>query len=310
MNSAAAALATASGSALAAALTAALLFFAPAAQAGLEPYEESVDPLATTPSTDDGTFGAWYNPAQWGVPERGGLDVSIFERANSNGDVMAWQAGFGRGLGFSVRHRDGFDASGGVAPRYIPWPVPVLTPGSSSLPSLTEYQIGAGSGDGRHFGGFAYHFSGSGKGAWRRSNYLSFGDISRPFRQLSIGASSRWAPSTGDADAVFDVGFRPDGTSRLTLFGDLTMPKAFDWDGSTIGFGASVRPVDGVEVSARWRDNDRFQFSAGLTLARFGARATPVYRERGAGFANPGDREHVGTWYSLRLSPPLRGLDL
>ncbi len=289
----------------------ALLFFAPAAHAALEPYEESVDPLATTPSTDDGTFGAWHNPAQWGVPERGGFDLALFATGDINdSDVIAWQAGFGRGLGFSVRHRDEFDAYGGVVPRYIPWAVPVLQPGSTSLPSLTEYQIGAGSGNGRHFGGFAYHFSGSGKGAWRRSNYLSFGDISRPFRQLSIGASTRWAPSTGDADAVFDVGFRPDGTSRITLFGDLAMPKAFDWNGSTLGVGASIRPVDGVELSGRWRENDRFQFSAGVTLARFGARATPIYRDRGAATSNPGTHGHLGTWYSFRLSPPLRGLDV
>lgn len=298
------------------ALAASLLFAAPTVHAGLEPYEESVDPLATTPSTDDGTFGAWHNPAQWGVPERGGADFAILETGDINfSDVTAWQAGFGRGFGFSVRHRDGFDTYGGVVPRSVPFFVPVVRPGFSSLPSLTEYQIGAGGGDGRHFGGFAYHFSGSGKGAWRRSNYLSLGDIARPIRQLSIGASTRWAPSTGDADATFDVGFRPDASSRLTLFGDLAMPKAFDWNGSTFGVGASIRPMDGVELSARWRDNDRFQFSAGLTLARFGARATPVYRRVKyfggySGAYSGSETDHLGTWYSFRLSPPLRGLDV
>lgn len=292
------------------AVVAALLSIAPAVRADLEPYQESIDPLATTPSTDDGTFGAWHNPAQWGVPERGGFDLALFDRGGELSDIMAWQAGFGRGLGFSIRHRDKFDAFGGAVPRYVPWYVPSPRPGSAAHPSLTEYQIGVGSGDGRHFGGFAYHFSGSGKGAWRRSNYLSMGEISRPIRQLSIGAATRWAPSTGDADAIFDIGFRPVGTSRITLFGDLTVPKDFDIDGGTIGLGASLRPVDGVEVSARWRDNDRFQFSAGLTLARFGARATPIYRDRGATTSNLRNRDHLGTWYSFRLSPPLRGLDV
>ena len=291
-------------------VVAALLSIAPIVRAGLEPYEKSVDPLATTPSTDDGTFGAWHNPAQWGVPERGGFDLAFFDRNSDElSDIAGWQAGFGRGLGFSVRHRDEVDAYGWAAPRYSPWYDPNPTVGQP-LPGLTEYQIGAGSGDGRHFGGIAYHFSGSGKGAWRRSNYLSIGEISRPVRQLSIGAATRWAPSTGDADAIFDFGFRPDGTSRITLFGDLTVPKDLDLDRGTIGLGVSLRPVDGVEVSARWRDNDRIQVSAGLTVARFGARATSIYRDPDGASSRLGGRQRSGTWYSFRLSPPLRGLDM
>lgn len=271
---------------------------APRAEAGLEPYESSTDPLATTPSTDDGTFGAWHNPAQWGVPERGGLDVALFGNAGTS-DIDAWQAGFGRGLGFSVRHRE---REIGLIDSIT---IPVR---ATSFTSLTEYQIGAGSGDGRHFGGFAYHFSGPGKAVWRRPNYLTLGHIARPSRRISLGASSRWAPSTGDADAVFDVGIRPDGTSRLTLFGDVAVPNGFDFDEATLGLGASIRPLDGVEISARWRDNDHLQVSAGLTLARFGARATSVYRDRrwlgGSGW------DRTGTWYSFRASPPNRGLDL
>ena len=290
-----------------AAVALALVTVAPLAEAGLEPYEESVDPLATTPSTDDGTFGAWHNPAQWGVPERGGLDVAIFDRASTS-DIDAWQAGVGRGLGFSVRHRDRVDVGAGLRPAVPYWLPAIFHSGATTLPSLTEYQIGAGGGDGRHFGGLAYHFSGPGKAAWRRSNYLSFGNIARPSRRFSFGASSRWAPSTGDADAVFDIGIRPDGTSRITLFGDAAVPNGFDFDRTTLGLGASIRPLDGVEVSARWRDNDRIQVSAGLTLARFGARATSAYRD------SPGGAESVrdlsGTWYSFRSSPPNRGLDL
>ncbi|HEU4724835.1 MAG TPA: S49 family peptidase, partial [Candidatus Eisenbacteria bacterium] len=298
-----------------AALALALTLLAPRAEAGLEPYDEAIDPLATTPSTDDGTFGAWHNPAQWGVPEQGGFDFAIFDRGTNPSDILAWQAGFGRGVGFAVRHRDRVtvDWATPASLRSIPYYLPSPSPnGAYAYPSLTEYQIGFGGGDGRHFGGFAYHFTGPGKAAWRRSNYLSFGDIARPSRRLSIGASSRWAPSNGDADAVFDVGLRPDGTSRITLFGDLTVPNGFDFDQSTLGLGASIRPIDGVEVSARWRDNDRIQVSAGLTLARFGARATSVYRDQDqtATSPAPGGRHRLGTWYAFRGSPPNRGIDV
>lgn len=296
----------------AAALLALLVAYAPSARAALEPYEDSVDPLATTPSTDDGSIGAWHNPAQWGVPERAGVDISIFDAGRSPSEITAWQASFGRGLGFTVRHRDRIGFSGlRPASLIVPsWWAPNSSAGFQSVPALTEYQIGMGSGDGRHFGGLAYHFAGPGKSAWRRSNYFSFGDIVRPVRQISFGAASRWSPSDGNADAVFDLGIRPDGTSRITLFADLAVPDGFDFDGSTVGLGASLRPIDGVEVSMRWRDNDRLQFSAGLTLARFGARATSAYLDSDGATSGSNRRDRIGTWYSFRATPPNRGIDI
>ena len=77
----------------------------PEALAGLEPYAESNDPMATSPSTDDGSFGAWHNPAAWAVPERSVLDFSYFDQDGISDEFEDWQLGVGKGLGFAIRHR-------------------------------------------------------------------------------------------------------------------------------------------------------------------------------------------------------------
>ena len=290
-----------------------LLLAPAAARAGLEPYRESNDPMTATPSTDDGAFGAWHNPAAWAVPERSVFDLGLFYENTADADqLQGWQFGMGQGLGFAVRHRDGVPAAYSA----LRDPIAYYDPyggAHPALPSLTEYQIALSGGMGRNFGGFAWHLNDDGGHEWKKSNYLSFGSIARPMRYVSLGWNYDWAPATGDDAVLVDVGIRPDGTSRFTLFADYSAQNVFDWENEAIGVGASLRPIDGVEVSARWRDNDRFQFTAGFTLARFGARATPTYRhlESGdAGYSGPTTDDHAGTWLTFRGSPPVRGLDL
>jgi len=281
------------------------------ARADLEPYAESNDPMATTPSTDDGSFGAWHNPAAWAVPERGLLDFAVLDQEGYNDDFKNWQVGVGKGLGFAMRHRGRVPAVDPVALDTNPYyePYAGFRP---ALPSLTEYQIALAGGGDRQFGGFAWHFNDGGGHAWRKSNYLSFGQIARPDRHLSLGWASHWAPATGDDQNVIDIGLRPDGTSRLTLFADYSARELFHWRDGAFGAGALIRPADGLEVSARWRDDHRFQVTAGVTLARFGFRSTPKYqhlKEGDAGYRSAGT-EHVGTWYAFRMSPPVRGVDM
>jgi hypothetical protein len=290
------------------------------ARAGLEPYAESNDPMTATPSTDDGAFAAWHNPAAWAVPERPLFDLGLFGRDLSDQAdqlrVDGWQAGIGRGLGFAVRHRDGVPSepvdprigssnAGGYFNPYGNY--------NPALPSLTEYQFAMAAGNERERTGFAWHVNDGGGHAWHKSNFLSLGQIARPNRFLSIGWSNEWAPATGDGLQIYDVGFRPDGTSRLTLFGDYSSRDFFRFEDGEFGVGAAIRPFDGVEISGRWRTNDRFQFTAGLTLARFGLRATPVFEHlkgNGLPYGTTTRDDYIGSWLTFRASPPVRGIDV
>ena len=271
---------------LAAALLALALALAlvapPAALAweGLPPYAAESDILATSPSTDDGAIGAMFNPAQWGVLQKPEFTFFWSDEDARPEKMDNWGFAGGEGLGFTLRRHD------------------VRTPAGPR--NVTDYQIGMGEGLGDHFGGVAFGFSGPGKSDFGRDNYLSFGDISRPVRWLSWGSTGRVGLSHGDLDATFDVGIRPLGDPRVTLFGDYSISRGDRLDDGPLAGGIEVRPIPGIQAAFRYGDRDEFQVTFGVTLQRSGFRATPHYDSEGT----------LGsTRYAVRMGAPVRGID-
>jgi protease-4 len=248
---------------------------------GLPRYAAESDILPTSPSTDDGAIGAMFNPAQWGVLDR--PEVSFFwSDENVRPDHMDnWGLAAGSGIGFTLRRHDERISTGAR--------------------DVTDYQIGFGGGSASHFRGVALGFSGGGKGAFGRENYVSLGDISRPARWLSIGTTSRVAFQGGDMDGGLDMGIRPLGDSRITIFGDYNLSRGQRWDDGTRAGGIELRPVPGLQAAIRYGNEDRFQVTFGVSLDHSAFRATPLYDHDG----------HLGaTRYAVRLNPPLNGFDL
>lgn len=260
-----------------------LLAAAPGRASGSEPlppYSTDSDILATTPSTDDGAIGAMFNPAQWGVLERPELSFFWSDQNVEPNKMDNWGFAMGEGLGFSLRYSD------------------QEFPGGPS--SVTDYQLGFGSGSGSHFGGLAYGFSGPGKGAYGRENYVAAGEIGRPTAWLDYGITARFPLKGGDLDGMLDVGIRPLGDPRLLLFGDYSLSEGDRWDDGPLEGGIAVEPVPGLMAAARWSPDDLFQLTVGVTLQRTAFRAAPRYEGGSLG----------ATSYAIRLSPPNRGVDL
>jgi len=247
---------------------------------GLAPYSEESSILATTPSTDDGAMSAIFNPAQWGVLERSEMSFFWSDENVRPNHMDNWGFAVGQGLGMSVRRRDARTATG--------------------FEDVTDWQIGMGSGTGDHYGGFAFGFSGPGKAAFHRDNFLSFGSISRPARWLSYGSNVRFGLSEGDIDGVVDLGVRPLGDPRLLLFGDYSLSRGDRLDDGPISGGVAIRPIPGIEAAARWKEDDRVQLTFGINLQRSAFRAAPTYRSGDLGATN----------YAVRFNPPQRGFDL
>lgn len=248
---------------------------------GLPRYVEESDVLSTSPSNDDGAIGAMFNPAQWGILDR--PEVSFFwSDANARPNHMdQWGVTAGQGIGASLRRHDaGF-------------------PGGAR--SVADYQIGFGRGSGLHFGGIALGFSGPGKGAFGRENYVSLGDIYRPTRWLSFGTTGRIAFHGGDRDGGLDVGIRPLGDPRITIFGDYSLSRGDRWDDGPLAGGIEVRPIPGLQAALRYGDDDLLQLTVGVALDRVVFRATPRFDQDG----NLG-----ATRYAIRLNSPIRGFDL
>ncbi|MGE5175899.1 MAG: S49 family peptidase [Hyphomicrobiales bacterium] len=275
-------------SSAAAALAAFLLATAPpAARAGdvadepLRPYEAASDLLATTPSTDDGAIGAILNPAQWGVLERPELSFFWSDANAAPHRLDNWGFAAGGPLGVSMRR--------------------IETRTSLGVRRVVDWQIGSGSGNGAHYGGVAFGFSGAGKGAFGRSNYVSLGSIERPTRWLSYGTTAQLALAGKAMQGVADVGVRPLGDPRLLLFADYALRRDQRWNDGALAGGVAARPVPGLTAALRWGKDDRLQVTLGLALGRSAFRATPSYDRDG----------HRGvTQYVLRGSPPEPGVDL
>jgi protease-4 len=250
---------------------------APAADAALPPYAEESSLLSSTPGTDDGSIAAMMNPAAWGILERSETAFWWSDHQAIGDRRDDYGLSVGRGLGFSYRHR--------------------ILPAPGGPRGVGDYQIGLGWRDPMGAGGIAYGFSGPGRSAFDRKNFLAAGRILRPTPWLSFGSAGRLA--SGESQGVLDLGIRPLSDPRLLLFADYALDNHRRWDEGDFSGGVAFRPIPGLELAGKWCDHERFQLTLGLTVARTGFRALSRY-----------DHSHRGnTNYVVRLNPPVRGLD-
>ncbi len=254
----------------------------------LEPYRSESDILATTPSTDDGAIAALFNPAQWAVPEHGELAFWWSDEEIRPNALDSWGFSVGHGLGLSARRRD-FRTAGGRG-------------------HITDYQVGLAFGARGAYHGVALGFSGGDEQAAGRASFVALGGIHRPCRWLSFGDATRIVLGDGDLSTVADVGIRPLGSSRVTLFADYALTHRDRWDEGTIAGGVEVRPIDGLSASVKWDDEDRFRFSVGVTAVRTGVRV--VGRDEEDTSRRGARRDDRSTRTIVRLNPPLRDLPL
>jgi protease-4 len=249
-----------------------------AARAVLSPYVEESTLLATTPGTDDGSMAATINPAQWGLMERPETAIWWSDRQALGGRRDDYGFAAGRGLGFSYRHR--------------------ILPSPAGPRGVGDYQIGLGWRDPFGAVGLAYGFSGPGRSALDRTNFLAVGRIARPTSWLSLGSTGR-LDFDGGQQGVFDLGLRPLSDPRLLLFADYAVESHRHWDDGDASFGAAIRPIPGLEAAGRWSEHDRFQLTLGVTVSRNGFRSLSRYDHSDLGATN----------FAVRLNPPVRGLD-
>ena len=259
-------------------LVLALLLGSAPASASLVPYADESTLLATTPGIDDGSIAATMNPAQWGLLDRPETAIWWSDRQMLGGRRDDYGFSMGRGLGLSYRHR--------------------ILPAPGGPRGVGDWQIGLGWKDAFGATGIAYGFSGPGRSAFDRTNFLSIGRIARPAPWLSLGWMGR-TDFEGANDGQADLGLRPLSDPRLTLFVDYSVDAHTHWNDGDASFGAAIRPVPGLEAAGRWSEHDRFQLTLGVTVARNGFRSHSRYDHSDLGVTN----------FVARFNPPVRGID-
>ena len=204
-------------------------------------YYETTDFLSAPPASfQEGLLG-YANPALPAVTDNQLLGVWATDgrRALS---VQDWGV-FGSvgGLGAGVVHRD------------------------RGALSATTYHVSLGGGTDAAAVGVGYQGTAGDATPLGRYNRLTTGAVLRPSRYLSVGLVGNVALETNDREVVGELGVRPFGTSRLTLFADAAWGEGEALVDVPWSAGAAVEVVPGLDLTGRVFDSEAV--SVGLQVA-------------------------------------------
>ncbi|MBD3233569.1 MAG: hypothetical protein GF315_07575 [candidate division Zixibacteria bacterium] len=156
----------------------------------------------------------------------------------------------------------------------------------------TDYRIALGWGDDEFGFGIGYGWSSVTEDFIDREKLVKTGMIYRPFKYLSLGLVGDWSVESDARQGVAELGIRPLGTSRLTLFGDIAMQKKTTLEDAPWSAGAAVEVVNGLYFTGRYFENE--SFTAGLSF-NFGHQSLA-----GQGHFDS-EQEHSYNSYSVRF---------
>ncbi len=135
---------------------------------------------------------------------------------------------------------------------------------------ITDYRLSLGFGSAAHASGIAYGWSSGDKEFIGRERILSFGSIMRPFDFLSFGLITNFSLQSRWNEGIAELGIRPLGTSRLTLFVDAALERGMRVEDAPWSVGTAVEIVEGINLTGRYFDNKAF--TLGLSI-NFGTHA-------------------------------------
>jgi protease-4 len=140
----------------------------------------------------------------------------------------------------------------------------------SPVGSITDYHLGFAAGSRKTSIGVNYGWSRGDTEAFDRVSTVGLGLLARPWPRLSVGLAGQ-AATEGDAkEGVFDLGLRPLGTDRLTVFGDYALEQDQVFKDGAWSTGAAVRVLPGGYVTARYFDTHAVSVGLSLDLGRWG----------------------------------------
>ena len=136
--------------------------------------------------------------------------------------------------------------------------------------AVTGYHVSLGGGSDDFATGIGYQGYSGDATALGRYNRLTLGAIARPTPYLSIGFTSNVSLETDDREVVGEVGVRPFGSSRLTLFADAAWGEGEAIEDVPWSAGAAVEVVDGVDLRGRLFESEAVSVGLRLELGRLG----------------------------------------
>lgn len=134
----------------------------------------------------------------------------------------------------------------------------------------TDYRLGLGFGSRGAALGLSYGWSHASGTVQPAEHQIAIGLIQRPSRFVSIGITANLGTQTGAHEYVGELGLRPFGSSRLTVFADAAWQKNVTIEDVPWSAGALVRIAPGIHVTGRYFDSRAFTAGIRINVGKAG----------------------------------------
>jgi len=273
-------------------VVAAVSLLANRADAGTIPsYYETLHFNLTSPTAMTEAVGGYANPSVYPMMPGSELEFYFSDFGGDLSNFDQWGLFLGlENIGFGANH--------------------VRAPFGGDRASVTDYRIGVGGGTRLMTFGLGYGWAGGDTETFDRESHLQSGITVRPGRYLSVGGVVNFGMKTGDARSLVDVGVRPLGDDRLTVFGDVEFAMIGDdvQDHPRWSTGAMVEIPAGLKLVGRWYADDQTDnegFSLGLAYS-FGGNLGGGTARGSAAWRFDDNDDNVLTDYGVRFGFPER----
>lgn len=157
--------------------------------------------------------------------------------------------------------------------------------------SITDYRLSLGFGTAKTAWGVSYGWSTGAFDALGRERIISTGTILRPSGYLSIGLLGYWSIESSAKEGVAEVGIRPFGTPRLTLFADAALQLEMNISDAPWSTGVALNLTEGIDLVGRFFEGDAFTFGLSINFGREGLSTQLHYNK---------DKKHSYSNYMVR----------
>ena len=135
---------------------------------------------------------------------------------------------------------------------------------------VTDFRLSTGFGSPELSYGLAYGWSKGKSDASGRESLISAGTILRPSRYFSFGLVGNFSLESSSREGIAEIGIRPFGTPRLTLFADAALQKGTKIKNAPWSAGAVLQLAPGFHLVGRYFESDAFTLGLSINFGKSG----------------------------------------
>ena len=155
---------------------------------------------------------------------------------------------------------------------------------------VTDYRLSIAMGNTGNSFGLSYGWASGDTELVGRKKVVSAGWIFRPIPFFSIGAIGTFPFNSAAREGVAEVGFRPFGSDKLTLFADAAWEKNKKFQDPLWSAGAALQMMPGLFLAGKFLKDNAFQIGLSFNFGRTGISGQVAY--------DP-DQEHIYNTYMV-----------